>query len=240
MALISAHQTDAGRESGHNQDFIRVHEQIGLFIVADGMGGAEAGELASELAAMTTSRFIEARLKTPPKELLVGALEAANEAVMEKAIALKQSRPMGAAIVVALVIPPKVYITHAGDARAYLGHLSTFERLTTDDSWVARLVESGVISEEQARHHPLGNILTKAIGHETPLEPAFTEVAITSGDFLLLCSDGVWKMLADEQIQAILDQPDVTLVNIVEQLVGAANEAGGKDNISVALVKIVD
>jgi protein phosphatase len=166
------------------------------------------------------------------------ALEAANETVMQAAQAAKQDRPMGAAIVVAVVRPPTAYISHAGDARAYLIHQDTVTRLTTDDSWVAQLVANGVITEEQAEHHPLGHILIKAVGHETPLEPAFREVSVTPGDWLLLCSDGLWKMLSQEQFLTVLQPPDVTPTSAAETLVEAANAAGGKDNISIILIKI--
>jgi len=107
-----------------------------------------------------------------------------------------------------------------------------------DDSWVARLVGAGVITEEQARYHPLGNILTKAVGHESPLEPAFKDVAVAPGDWLLLCSDGLWKMVGDELMMTELQRVNSTPASIVEALVEAANAAGGNDNISLILVKI--
>lgn len=243
MTSISADKTDVGRVSKHNQDYIWTDESNQVYIVADGMGGQDAGELASELAATTTGQFITARLQAQAtaavvKEIMSAALEAANETVMRAAQAAKQDRPMGAAIVVAVVRPPTAYISHAGDARAYLIHQDTVTRLTTDDSWVAQLVANGVITEEQAEHHPLGHILIKAVGHETPLEPAFREVSVTPGDWLLLCSDGLWKMLSQEQFLAALQPPETTPASAVEALVEAANAAGGKDNISIILIKI--
>lgn len=243
MTSISADKTDVGRVSKHNQDYIWTDESNQVYIVADGMGGQDAGELASELAATTTGQFITARLQAQAtaavvKEIMSAALEAANETVMRAAQAAKQDRPMGAAIVVAVVRPPTAYISHAGDARAYLIHQDTVTRLTTDDSWVAQLVANGVITEEQAEHHPLGHILIKAVGHESPLEPAFREVGVTPGDWLLLCSDGLWKMLSQEQFLTVLQPPDVTPTSAAETLVEAANAAGGKDNISIILIKI--
>ncbi|NJN98843.1 MAG: serine/threonine-protein phosphatase [Anaerolineales bacterium] len=242
MTSIAAHKTDAGRISKHNQDFIWTDEPTRVYIVADGMGGQDAGELASELAATTTGQFITSRLPTLStgaiKEVIIAALEAANETVRHAAEAAQQDRPMGAAIVVALIRPPTVYIAHAGDARAYLIHQNTLTRLTTDDSWVAQLVANGVITEEQAEQHPLGHILIKAIGHESPLEPAFRDVRVTPGDWLLLCSDGLWKMLSQEQFLTALQTPDVTPASAAEALVEAANDAGGKDNISIILIQI--
>jgi protein phosphatase len=246
MTGISAHKTDPGRTAKFNQDFIWLDESAGIYIVADGMGGQDAGELASELAATTAGQFIAAQLQTQVgslsaimvKDLMSEALEAANDKVMAAALEAKQDRPMGAAIVVALVQAPAAYICHAGDARAYLIQHSGVTRLTRDDSWVAQLVAHGLITEEQAEYHPLGHILTKAVGHESPLEPAFTEVAVAPGDWLLLCSDGLWKMIGDEQFLAVLQDPTVTPANAVEALVEAANAAGGKDNISLILIKI--
>jgi protein phosphatase len=95
-----------------------------------------------------------------------------------------------------------------------------------------------VITEEQARYHPLGNILTKAVGHESPLEPAFNEVTLAPGDWLLLCSDGLWKMVGDEPMRAVLQQVDSTPARVVEALVEVANTAGGNDNISIIVVRI--
>ena len=246
MSGISAYKSDVGRTAKYNEDYIWIDEAAGIYIVADGMGGQEAGELASELTATTAGQFIAVRLKaeagplsaTAAKEWVIGALEAANETVMQAAKEAQQARPMGAAMVLALVRPPTAYICHAGDARAYLGRNSVLTRLTTDDSWVAQLVANGLISEEQAQFHPLGHILTKAVGHEAPLEPVLTEVTISPGDWLLLCSDGLWKMIVEEQFLAALGEPQATPATVVETLVEAANATGGKDNISIIAIKI--
>jgi protein phosphatase len=247
MTTIAASKTDAGRAANHNQDYLWLDEAAGIYIVADGMGGQEAGELASQLAAVTAGQFIASRLEAQAgpistavaKDLVIGALEAANDTVMTAALEAKQDRRMGAAIVLALVHPPQAYICHAGDARAYLVGHSSLTRLTTDDSWVAELLAKGLITEDQAQHHPLGHILTKAVGHESPLEPAFDEVAVIPGDWLLLCSDGLWKMVSDEQLLAVLQPPETTPAQAVETLVEAANAAGGKDNISLIAIRIV-
>jgi protein phosphatase len=244
MVVISAHKTDVGRAAKHNQDVIWTDKTAGIYIVADGMGGQDAGELASELAATTTGKYLVAHLKDGSlsaavvKDVMSAALEVANDTVMQAAQEAEQDRPMGAAIVVALVHPLTAYICHAGDARAYLIHDSVLTRLTMDDSWVAQLLASGMITEEQAHHHPLGHILTKAIGHDSPLEPAFSEVKTVPGDWILLCSDGLWKMVGDEKLLGTLQEANTTPANAVEKLVEAANAAGGKDNISVIVIKI--
>ncbi len=247
MSITSAHKTDAGRASKNNQDYIWVDEPAGVFIVADGMGGQEAGEVASELAATVSGQFITAYLQgeaepltMTPKELMIGALEAANEAILAKGQEMKQDRPMGAAMVAVYLQPSLAYICHVGDTRAYLIHGSTLTQLTTDDSWVASLVASGLITEAQAQHHPLGHILTKALGHESPLEPAFTEVTLSSGDWLLLCCDGYWKMVGNEQTLAEFQKAGSTPISVAEALVEAANAAGGKDNISVIVINLTE
>jgi protein phosphatase len=248
MSIISAYKSHAGRESDYNQDFIWVNEAVGVFIVADGMGGHESGEIASELAATISGQFVATYLNEniavaaamSPRELMIGALEAANEAVLTKAQELKQDRPMGAAIVAVWLQPPQAYICHAGDARAYLAHQSVLTQLTADDSWVANLLAAGLITEIQAQHHPLGHILTKALGHESPLEPAFTQIILTPGDWLLLCCDGYWKMVSDEQTLAEFQKPGHTPASLVEALVEAALAGGGKDNISVIAIKMTE
>ncbi len=241
MILISAQQSDPGQTAKKNEDYIWIDEPAGIYIVADGMGGQDAGERASHLAATSTGQYLTARLpegRYHPKTLIIEAIEAANAEVMAAAQAAQQDRPMGAAIVAALIRLPTAYICHAGDARAYLAHNSTLTRLTMDDSWVAQLLASGVISEEQARKHPLGNILTKAVGHESPLEPACTEITLTPGDWLLLCSDGLWKKVHDEHIQAEIEKNGSSPASVVKTLVQAANAAGGEDNISLIVVKV--
>ena len=247
MTGVFASKTDVGRRRGLNEDYVWVNEQAGIYIVADGMGGQEAGDLASQLAATMAGQFIATHLEQHieplsamiAKELMTGAIEAANETVLMAAREAEQSRPMGAAIVVAVVKPPNIYISHVGDARAYLLQDSELIRLTEDDSWVAQLVAAGLLTEEKARHHPLGHVLTKAVGQNSPVEPTFTEVAAAAGNWLLLCSDGLWNMVNDEQILAELQESNDDPARAVEALVEAANEAGGKDNISVIVIKIL-
>lgn len=243
MPLTFAYQSDIGLLPKLNQDYIWISEEKGIYIVADGMGGHENGELASRLAAVTVGEAIAAGIESLPvsseqiRELASEAIEKANQVVWNASGSAEQTRRMGATIVVAIVSLPFVYILHAGDSRIYLIRDNTLTRLTEDDSWVAQLVASGVITAEDAPKNKLAHVITKAIGQETPVEATFAELELRSGDCLLLCCDGLWNMVDDEHIlrEALRVQEPHELV---QALIKAANAAGGKDNISVVAIKI--
>ncbi len=245
MKILTAYKSDVGRnERRKNEDYIWVDEQTGLYIVADGMGGQEAGEIASELASNTIGDTLKSELgkTTDPaaeaiEQMMMTAVEAANKIVVKAARAADQRRKMGATVVIAVLQSATAYISHAGDARAYLARGATIMQLTRDDSWIAELTAEGLVSKEEAKGHIYEHIVTKAIGQETELIPSFAEVTLTPGDWLLLCSDGLWNMVEDEDILAILQQAKDDPQQAVEDLVAAANDAGGKDNISIVAIK---
>jgi len=247
MVVSSAYKSDVGRNpKRQNEDYIWIDEKAKVYIVTDGMGGQEAGEVASEMASTTAGELISQQLKTKKdslsaemiETLMIGALETANETINKAAETAQQKRKMGATIVMAVIFDENAYISHAGDARAYLIRGATIMQLTRDDSWSAELEAEGVITKEQAERHPFGHVVTKAIGQEGPLVPSFSEVPLTPGDWLLLCSDGLWNMVPDEEIIKVIRQAKGDLKQAVDNLVDAANEAGGKDNISIALIKV--
>jgi serine/threonine protein phosphatase PrpC len=264
MTTVHAQKTDTGRVRDHNEDYVWVDEQAGVYIVADGLGGHEAGEVASGLAATTVGEMIAARIvggaallsAEAARELLTDSIETANEKVSALAEVEKQDQRMGTVIVVALVRPPIVYdihigfgrayflrpcvayISHAGDARAYLVRGSAISLLTEDDSLVAQLVADGAISEVEAREHPQRNLITKMVGQDRPVQPSFAEVALEAGDWLLLCSDGLWGMVDDEAILGHLLEADGDPARVTEALISAANAAGGRDNISVVAIRV--
>ncbi len=247
MTIVSAYKSDVGRKRAKNEDYVWADKQTGLYIVADGMGGHEAGEVASELAVTTVGKVIVDQFKTKTKalskaaikQLMTDAIETANETVFNTAKAAEQKRRMGATIVVALVQPSIAYISHVGDARAYLGRGSTLMQLTEDDSWGVKFAASASRSKANVQPRKLDHVLTKAIGQESLLKPSFTEVKVVPGDWLLLCSDGLWNMVKDEQTLAELQKAANDPTRAVEALVAAANAAGGKDNISVSAIKIL-
>lgn len=247
MTIVSAHKTDTGRKRLRNEDYVWVDQQAGLYIVADGMGGHEAGDVASQLAATTIGRLIVDQLQdkaesastTRIKWLMTDAIEAANETVFRAAGEARQTRKMGATIVVALVQSSAAYISHAGDARAYLAHQAKLTQLTEDDSWGAQFATAGPGSEENGQRQAFDHFVTKSLGQDTLVEPSFSEVKVMPGDWLLLCSDGLWNMVEDEQILAELNRADDDPARAVEALVTAANAAGGKDNISVVAITVL-
>jgi len=247
MIIASAHKSDTGQKRKRNEDYVWVDETAKLFIVADGMGGHEAGDVASELAATTVGQLITAELKSKTEpiapaiitQLMTEATEFANKAVFNAAQEAGQKRRMGTTIVTALVRSGNIYISHVGDARAYLARGAALMQLTRDDSWKAQFGAKDPQPKAETPSSKFDHILTKAIGQEAQLDPSSTEVKVAPGDWLLLCSDGLWNMVEDSQILAELQRAGDNPACAVESLVKAANEAGGKDNISVVAIKIL-
>jgi serine/threonine protein phosphatase PrpC len=247
MIVASSQRSDTGRVRERNEDYVWVDEQAGVFIVADGLGGHQAGDVASRLAATTVGETVAAgigsaneRFSTAAvRELMTDAIETANGKVRAAASKAGQELHMGTVIVVALVRPPVAYISHAGDARAYLARDSTLTRLTEDDSVVAQLVAAGELSAAEARNHPQRNLVTKVVGQDSPVQPSFSEVAVEPGDWLVLCSDGLWDMVDDEAILEELQKADEHAARATQALIRAANAAGGTDNISVIAIRVL-
>jgi protein phosphatase len=247
MLIEFAYKSDKGQIRQHNQDYIWADGEAGVFIVADGMGGLEAGEVASQLSATTVARLIMEGLgggqnQLPPGEveqLMLKALESSNQAVLAAAREEGQIRKMGTTIVVVLVQLPTVFICHAGDTRAYLVRKATLTQLTEDDSYVAELVAAGVISKDDIKGHPFEHVVTKAIGQNSPLEPTFSQLNVEADDWLLLCSDGLTNMVSEEVLLLELNDANGDPNYVVDALTEAANKAGGKDNISVIAIRIL-
>ncbi|MBV8771083.1 MAG: Stp1/IreP family PP2C-type Ser/Thr phosphatase [Deltaproteobacteria bacterium] len=242
--------TDVGRIREHNEDSVLaleyesqslIHpEQIILYVVADGMGGAEAGEVASAIAVQRIRNYVEEKLGGSESinvgAILLEALEQANSSIIEYQAAHPEARSMGSTAVAALVRPPEAAIAWVGDSRAYIydGHL--LRQVTKDHSLVQRLIEIGQISPEQARHHEHKNVITRSLGAR-PTGPAGAEsvsLRLKRGDRLLLCSDGLTTHVEDRQIAEILHRHSDPTAAALE-LVVAANAGGGTDNISVVV-----
>lgn len=243
MTIVSANKNDIGRnQERENEDYIWVDDQVGLYIVADGMGGHEAGDVASKLAATIIAQFITAQLANqdhPPssamiQKIMIDAAETANTKVYQAAQNAKQKRKMGTTVVMALIKSNTAYISHAGDSRAYLLRQSTLTQLTEDDSWE---VFSGKSSNPKGASAILDPVLTKAIGQSSSLNPSFITIDVSPGDVIILCSDGLWNMVGADRILAEVEKAGDRVDQAVETLVAAANEAGGKDNISVVLIR---
>jgi PPM family protein phosphatase len=227
--------TDVGRQRETNEDALVVSPPF--FAVADGMGGARAGEVASGLA---TEAFDGGRdPDAPPEHQLTEIAREANRRIYELANRDESRRGMGTTLTAAMVSDQEVSIGHVGDSRAYRFRDGTLEQLTKDHSLVAELERTGQISPEAAEHHPQRSIITRALGPEPDVEVDTYTVPGRPGDVFLLCSDGLTSMVSDEEVAAVLRQAP-SLQEAAEALVRAANQSGGKDNITVVLFRIDD
>lgn len=238
-----AGKTDVGRVRQDNQDDYRAGELPGdaaWALVCDGMGGARGGREASQSACNVIERcFQEQYSQCIPGEeetFLKKTLLSANRFVFQKALREESLAGMGTTAVCALVRGGKVYLSHAGDSRAYLYRDGKLVQLTHDHSYVQELVDCGTITQEQAEHHPQKNIITRALGVDYRLEPEFTMAALQAKDILLLCSDGLTNAVPKEQLEQLLRTEP--FYELPDQLIRAANENGGPDNITALLLGV--
>lgn len=232
--------TDIGRKRQLNQDFIYLSETpIGnlpnVFIVADGMGGHNAGDYASRYAVETVVDEIGASFEKNPVRILGGAIEKANTLIRQKAQENEAYSGMGTTMVAATFIGRYLEVANVGDSRLYVIR-DEIKQITRDHSLVEEMVRMGGIDKESAKNHPDKNIITRAIGARDDVEADFFNMELQTGDMVLLCSDGLTNMIDDEEIHRILTE-DGSLEDRVEKLVETANRNGGKDNISVIVIE---
>lgn len=235
----AAAYTSTGRVRNHNEDAFGLRPERGIFVVCDGMGGAAGGEVASRIAVDTVLHRVLAAAPgdcPPPGELLNGAVDEANAAVLARAQADPGLYGMGTTLVALLLQPGSAFIAHAGDSRCYLyrdGHLS---RCTHDHSLVDEQIRLGTMTKEEAERSPFRSVITRAIGTQQSVTPDVQEMPLHSGDRFLLCSDGLTREISEEQIEQVFAaHPDLEAA--AHQLVDAATEAGGRDNITCLLVQ---
>ena len=235
-------KTDIGRERKINEDFYYISEpedKIKLFILADGMGGYNAGEVASKMAVETVKEYIYKHFekskvsKEKIEELISDSIEYANSTIYKKAQSKKELNGMGTTLDVCLIYNNKIYIGHIGDSRVYRIRKEFMRRITRDHSYVQTLIEDGKISKEEAYHHPKKNMLTKALGCMEKVEPDVYTKTFIKDDIILMTSDGLTNMIKEEEIYNIIKQDKV---NATENLVKQANENGGYDNITVVII----
>ncbi len=233
---------DIGKCREINQDYIFVSEEpIGnlpnLFLVADGMGGHKAGDLASEYTVAKVQEAVSKSMQTIPYQILKGAFQYANQKLLEKAGESDSYTGMGTTLVAATVKNDAVYVVNVGDSRLYkIG--DKIEQITEDHSLVEEMVRMGEISKEQARNHPDKNIITKAMGVSDTVEPDYFDTNLQKGECLLMCSDGLTNMVSDRQIKEIVELR-TDLESCAKELIRAANQNGGRDNIAVVLIERV-
>ncbi len=234
--------TDTGRTRTANQDYVFCRDSAvgsfpNLFIVADGMGGHNAGDTASRMCVEEVVSQIEKSTKVTPIGIFEQAVASANEKVFEASFSDKALNGMGTTIVASVVLGDTAYIVNVGDSRLYV-YKNTLRQVTVDHSLVEEMVQSGKLHKEDMRTHPNKNIITRALGTNREVKADCFEIEVDEGDVLLLCSDGLSNMLEDDMIEDIIRKNKDDMKMTGEQLVKEANDAGGKDNISVVLVRI--
>jgi len=232
-----AAKTDTGRRRLRNEDDFICDPP--LFAVADGMGGARAGEIAAGLAAAALE---EAGAETRGAEGVVALITEANRRIWERSLADPETAGMGTTVTAALVDASSgtVAIGHVGDSRAYLLRGGAIGQLTTDHSLVAELVQSGILTPEEAERHPQRSAITRALGTEPTVEVDAFTVEAEPGDVFLLCSDGLSTMVANEEMASAIEAVEHDLQRAADALVAAANARGGEDNVTVVLFELLE
>lgn len=232
--------TDIGRRRKINQDYVYTSEEpIGklpnLFIVADGMGGHKAGDFAAKVTVETMLREIEQSAETNPGAIFGNAIATANECVHKMASTNPELEGMGTTVVAATCVGKILQVANVGDSRLYVVNRE-IKQITRDHSLVEEMVRMGGLDRANARNHPDKNIITRAVGVSATVEADFFTVELEEGDIILMCSDGLTNMLEDEEIRMLLGGAR-DIVEKAQELVRAANENGGRDNISVILIE---
>lgn len=245
--------SDIGRVRRINEDCYRLIPDRETMVVCDGMGGHAAGEVASQRAVETVEAYLmkAAEINRPPAidsgkslppeaEDLVWAVRLANRRVFQTAQSQKQNRGMGTTLVAARFLPGHAVICHVGDSRAYLFRNGKLQPITIDHSLVAELLAQNEITAEQARTFPDRNIITRALGTRPVVAVDVTVMPVASGDWYLLCSDGLCGAIEDDEMEAVVARNAGDPSKAIDALIEAANAAGGHDNITVAIAEVRD
>ena len=241
--IIAYAKSDVGKVREMNQDAYYISDsssEVKLYLLADGMGGYKGGEIASNLAIKCTKNYIENNFKETPKDresliqLVASSMEYANMVVYEKSRENKEYEGMGTTLEVCLIYNNKAYIGHIGDSRIYRIRKTFIRKLTTDHSYVQKLVKDGTITKEEAEVHPEKNMLLKALGCNAFVEPDVAVKGFLKEDILLISSDGLTNMVKQEDIFQIATG---NIEKAPQRLVDLANENGGMDNITVVIIK---
>lgn len=229
-----------------NEDAIGADPQAGLFVLADGLGGYNAGEIASTMAVSTLLAGLAASLSAAasaeepfdPRQALFAALVDMNSTIFRAALNSAAFEGMATTVVIAWLLGDRLWVAHAGDSRLYRLRGGELAQITRDHSFSQELLDAGMVTEDEARLLPAKNLVTRALGASPDLEPEIHDYDVLSGDVLLLCSDGLTEMVMHDEIGTLLKAmvPDIT--EAARRLVDMANEAGGRDNTSVVLVQV--
>jgi protein phosphatase len=231
MRIVAGVATDTGRVRDHNEDAFIVEPP--LYAIADGMGGANAGEVASQLALETIGEMQRGGTGTLDDEV-----REANRVVFERSGEDTKLAGMGTTVTAALASAEALHLAHVGDSRAYLRRAGTLRKLTNDHTLVDRMVQAGEISRDEAEVHPHRNVLIRALGTEPKVDVEALDLGLLEGDQILICSDGLTDMVTESQITAILDIAQGAPQDAADRLVRAANRAGGIDNITAIVLEV--
>ncbi len=252
--LQTAGLSDRGLRRSHNEDSLSVIPPLGLFVVADGMGGHNAGEVASRQAIESMVTFIHSARDgnsaswpvpsdpklSPQENKLVAAIKIANRDVCRLSMEYPEYQGMGTTLVALLTDPEDSTATmaHVGDSRCYRVRDGKMEKLTFDHSWVEEQLQRGIITPQEARSHRWKNVITRALGNKLEVEVDVQSVPIEDQDLFLLCSDGLSGMVENEEMEQLArEEPD--LEDLARKMIAAANNAGGQDNISLILIRFL-
>ncbi|HEX7810757.1 MAG TPA: Stp1/IreP family PP2C-type Ser/Thr phosphatase [Burkholderiales bacterium] len=243
--------THTGMVRSHNEDSIATDPEIGLAVLADGMGGYNAGEVASGIAtALISSETREAMVRNAPHHiekatgaplaarLLRDIIAKANTSIYQSANSQPQYAGMGTTLVVTLLCDNQITIAHIGDSRGYRYRGEKLEQITRDHSLLQEQIDSGLLTKEAARRSQNKNLVTRALGIEPQVEAEINTFPVQNGDIYLLCSDGLNDMVEDDDIEMTLGALGANLQLAADQLVQMANDNGGRDNVSVILIKV--
>ena len=252
LALEIASHTDAGMVRSHNEDSIASVAEKGLVVLADGMGGYNAGEVASGMATTVITTELRQLLedKAPHEvdpqsgqkaalKILQEQVAKANTSIYQASLSQPQYAGMGTTLVVALFYDNKVMVAHIGDSRLYRMRGDEFSQVTKDHSLLQEQMDAGILTKEQAKHSANKNLVTRALGIDPAVDAEIHEYDTRPGDIYLLCSDGLSDMVSDEDVGMALKALGANLNLAAQQLVQMANDNGGRDNVSVILIRIL-
>ena len=245
--------SDTGKVREHNEDTIAIDADIGLLVLADGMGGYNAGEVASGIAVKTITNLVREGLAredltsidkttglTRPSIVLRDAITRANKIIYQTAKTQPQCEGMGTTVVACLFFNNRVAIAHVGDSRAYRMRANRFEQMTMDHSLLQELVDRGFYSQAEAQRATNKNYVTRALGVEPTVDVEVHEQPVQKGDFFVLCSDGLSDMVEDDDIHLTMSTFSASLETVAKQLIQLSNDNGGRDNVSIILAQVVD
>ncbi|PCJ17552.1 MAG: protein phosphatase [SAR86 cluster bacterium] len=244
---IAGH-TDTGLRRKYNQDYIGFEQSSGIVVLADGMGGHKAGEVAAQMAVDSVLKTLQSLTQQESSVSITGSqllefvsntISDSNSEIYQAAASCEEHDGMGTTIVAAIIEGSNIYVGHVGDSRLYLYREQVLRRITKDHSLVQSLIDKGFYTEQEARNASIGNVVTRALGSRAEVEVDTRRIEMETNDIFLLCSDGLTDMVSDWQIAEIINSNIQDIDRAANELVDLANKYGGKDNISVILIQVL-